>query len=388
MAYSAPHLASVFLMSSGIALLGLASLMSLPDAFGEYPLCAKTNWSLLIIWCAAAILMSFSMDARATWQLFNRADGAGPWLIPMLMLLGGQMATWRRLNSIFVVHTVIAVFLAAIVVLFFKSEASPFRPAEFYKFGMMYAGGFLFLTWSYQRKFARLVGLAGIVTYGFIAFVASWRHGLVTFLYVLVAFMLIRQLQTRGFLNKVLAVYLYTFGIMVLAVTLIAAVSTSDYLMTRSEKFKKKFGQDSRSAVIKEFMKYEDKNPGLFITGSGALGTYPSALFTDRGISKRENIENGYLQIIHKGGLIMLVLFLAVTVPAALLGLFGSLNWFTRIAGVLVFGRLMDMILYGIPWTDPSYILFWLCVGACLNPLLRRLRDTDISLVQVSPRTA
>ena len=75
----------------------------------------------------------------------------------------------------------------------------------------------------------------------------------------------------------------------------------------------------------------------------------------------------------------MLVLFLLVTVPAALLGLFGSSNWFTRIAGVLVFGRLIDMVFYGLPWTDPAYVLFWLCVGACLNPRLRRTKETDIS---------
>ena len=388
MAYSLPHLASVFLVASGIVLLGFAALLSLSDAFRPYPWCAKTTWSMLVLWCSAVILMSVSTDLRATWQLFNRVDGAGPWVIPMIMLLGGQMATWRRLNTLFIVHTAFAVFFAGLVVLFFRSEASSFRPSEFFKFGLLYAGGFLFLTWSYQRKFARLVGLAGTLAYGFIAFVASWRHGLVTCLYLVLAFMLIRQMQTKGLLNKMLTVYLYLFGMMLLAVVLMVAVNSSDYLTMRTERFQRKFGQDSRSAVIKEFLAYENRNPNLLITGSGALGTYTSVLFTDRNISKRENIENGYLQIVHKGGLIMLVLFLAVTVPASLLGLFGSSNWFTRITGVLVFGRLTDMVLYGIPWTDPSYVLFWLCVGACLNPRLRRLRDADISIRRPVLRTA
>jgi hypothetical protein len=129
-------------------------------------------------------------------------------------------------------------------------------------------------------------------------------------------------------------------------------------------------------------VKYVGKSPYLLITGSGASGTYTSSLYRKdySKITKRPNIENGYLQLVHKGGIVMLALFLFMTVPAAFMGILFSNNWFTRTTGFLVFGRLIDMVAYGLPWTDPSYILFWLCVGACLNPRFRRMRDSEVSL--------
>jgi len=375
--YSVQRIAAALLISSSILLMVFSGLMSLIGVFIEYLLFTKITYLMFTCWCLVVVMKSVSMSLGDTWQMFNRADGAGPWFVPFVMLLGGQIVTWQRLNIVFLMHTVGAIFLAVIVVLFFKNETSAFRPFAFYRFGLLYASGFLLLTWRYQRPFARKVGIVGVLTYGFIAFLALARHGLVTTLYVLFVFMLVRQLQVQGLFNKIKGVYLKIFGILVIVVALATAVYASEYVAARYNKFLNKFGQDSRSMVIKEFVKYA-KNSEYLITGSGAMGTYKTYLF--RGITKRENIENGYLQLVHKGGIVMLVLFLFMAIPAALMGILRSSNWFTRITGFLVLGRLIDMFPYGIPWTDSSYILFWLCVGACLSPQLRRMCDADISL--------
>jgi hypothetical protein len=339
----------------------------------------KFIYVIFLIWCLVVVLTSFSMDLGATWQLFNRADGAGPWIVPLVMLLGGQLITWQRLNRLFVVHTAIAIAVALIVFIFFANETSSFRPFAFYRFGMLYASGFLLLTWQYQRNFARMAGLIGIVSYGFIAFLASARHGLVTTLYIMLTFIFIRQLQAKGVMNKMKGIYLNAFAVIALVAISVVAVNFSGYVQGRLTTFNNKLMQDSRSMVITEFVNYVKKSPYL-VTGSGALGSYKTRLFYHTGVTERPNIENGYLQLVHKGGIVMLLLFLLVVFPAAFMAIFFSSNWLTRATGFLVLGRLIDMVPYGLPWTDPSYILFWLCVGACLNPRFRRMSEADISL--------
>lgn len=385
--YSVQRVAAVLLLSSGLSFIAFGYLISVLTTFSDYSMVVKFFYSIFLFWCLFVIANSVSMDLGATWQLFNRADGAGPWIIPLIMLLGGQVTTWQRLNRVFVLHTAIGIACAVIVVLFFKNEMSAFRPFAFFRFGMLYAGGFLLLTWHYQRNFARMAGLIGIVSYGFIAFLASARHGLITTLYVLLTFLFLRQLQVEGVVNKLKGIYLTVFGVIALVVISIVAVNYSGYVQGRYLQFEKKLTQDSRSVVITEFVNYAENSPYL-VTGSGALGTYKTRLFYHTGVTKRGNIENGYLQLVHKGGIVMLVLFLLLVYPAAFMAIFFSCNWFTRITGFMVFGRLIDMVPYGIPWTDPSYILFWLCVGACLNPRFRRMSDAEVSLYPVVPERA
>ena len=324
------------------------------------------------------------MNLENTWQLFNRADGAGPWVIPLIMVLGGKLATWQRLNRVFIVHTTIAVAFAVIIVLFFKDENSAIRPFAFYRFGMLYASGFLLLTWYQQKYYARMIGLIGFLTYGFIAFLSLARHGLLTFLYTILIFLVIRQFQVKDMFRKIKGVYIYAFAVLLIVGMQIVTINYSEYVQNKTALLEKKLVQDSRSPVIKEFIDYVTNNPKLMLVGSGALGTYKTQLFLYVGITQRDNIENGYLQLVHKGGIIMLVLFLALSVPAAYMGIFFSLNWFTRITGFIVLGRLIDMFTYGLPWTDPSYMIFWLSVGACLNPCLRRMNNKDISLRSIN----
>lgn len=387
--YSPQRIAAVALLFAGLSCIVFGFLRSALNTFSDYSIVVKFFYSIFLLWCLVIVAKSVSLDLKETWQLFNRADGAGPWMIPLVMLLGGKMLTWQRLNKIFIVHTTIAIACAVIAVLFFQNETSAFRPFAFYRFGMLYAAGFLLMTWHYQRNFARMAGLIGIMTYGFIAFLSSARHGLVTMLYVLLTFIFLRQLQAEGVMNKLKGIYLNIFALMVLAMFVFVAVSFSGYVQGRLVTFEKKLTQDSRSKVVKEFINNMEKSPYL-ITGSGAAGTYKSYLFKKNysKISQRPNIENGYLQLVHKGGIVMLVLFLLLAVPAAFVGILYSNNWFTRTTGFLVFGRLIDMVPYGLPWSDPSYILFWLCVGACLNPRFRRMSDAEISLYPAVPERA
>jgi len=143
-----------------------------------------------------------------------------------------------------------------------------------------------------------------------------------------------------------------------------------------------RISEDTRSGVFELFFYYlkDDK-----IFGNGMNGTYYCPLWDAvvdgevfNAVKFRNIIENGYLQLYLTGGIVHIVLFVLVLVPAALMGVFMSSNQFTKACGILIFLRLLDMFFYGLPALTLAYILVWISVGVCYNKSIRRLTNDEI----------
>jgi hypothetical protein len=128
---------------------------------------------------------------------------------------------------------------------------------------------------------------------------------------------------------------------------------------------------------------YDLRDNMLF--GKGMLGTYyfpiwggdlEGEFFAQE--TYRTLIENGYLQLLLTGGIMHIVLFLLVLLPAALKGIFMSSNQFAKACGVVILLRLVDMFLYGLPTLSLTYIFVWICVGVCYKPSIRRMTNDEI----------
>lgn len=131
------------------------------------------------------------------------------------------------------------------------------------------------------------------------------------------------------------------------------------YQQQTTKMFAKLYG-DSRTPHIIEF--WEDSNFSELIFGKGATGAYYSNIFSDM----RQGIEVGYIQLILKGGVILLFLFVGLCLPVALKGLL-SKSYLARACGGVVLVRLIWMIPYGLPYVINDYILFWLAIGMCMK---------------------
>jgi O-antigen ligase len=92
----------------------------------------------------------------------------------------------------------------------------------------------------------------------------------------------------------------------------------------------------------------------------------------------RLEIENGYLQIILKTGIIGLLLMVIIAIRALYLGVFRSKNTFTVICALIVLERYMAMNFGGLPEYSMNYILYWICVGGCLSERIRNLSNVEI----------
>jgi hypothetical protein len=92
----------------------------------------------------------------------------------------------------------------------------------------------------------------------------------------------------------------------------------------------------------------------------------------------RREVESGYLQTILKIGLFGLVLKLVLALSAIYLGLFKSNNFFVKSCAFIIIEWLFSMYPSSLPEYRVSYILFWLCIGACLSRETRLAKSSII----------
>lgn len=141
--------------------------------------------------------------------------------------------------------------------------------------------------------------------------------------------------------------------------------------------------EDTRTSLFDEF--YRDMNDHM-IFGKGMNGTYYYPMeesIQDDGtvysaVIYRNTIENGYLQLLLSGGILHIILFVLLLVPASLLGIFNSSNVFARACGLMILLWLIDMFMFGLPTLSIHYVLIWICVGICFKKSIREKSDEEI----------
>lgn len=135
---------------------------------------------------------------------------------------------------------------------------------------------------------------------------------------------------------------------------------------------------DTRTIVEVRFM--DDVGIGThdFIFGKGISGSYycPEV---EQETDVREHIESGYLELILKGGIVFVVLYLLFVLPAIVLGLFCSKNNFCRLAAC--YCVLFSISFYGIGSNfsfSIRYLILLFCVFICYKSRLRKLSNNQM----------
>ncbi len=132
--------------------------------------------------------------------------------------------------------------------------------------------------------------------------------------------------------------------------------------------------EDTRSTV--ELCFYQDLSSKEWIIGKGMMGEYfCPGIDPDNVTGYRYTMETDYLQIILKGGLISLILFLLITIPAILKGLFYSDNLLSKAAAIWIVWILLNMYPSTIHTFTMQYILLWIAVGICYSKSIRYIPE-------------
>ncbi len=132
--------------------------------------------------------------------------------------------------------------------------------------------------------------------------------------------------------------------------------------------------EDTRSGVETCF--YQDMSGKDWLIGRGMMGEYfCPGIFPEAITNYRGTIETDYLQLILKGGIISLFLFLLITIPAIYKGLFNSNNLLSKAAAMWIVWVLINMYPSTIHTFTLQYILVWIAVGICYSTTIRKIPE-------------
>ena len=347
-------------------------------------------YCLLCIWCIFTIFHGASFDYRTWRDMWGISLYSWTWVVPICMIFGADIKIW---NSI--LQVIFQQGKTGIVVLVLGTALlSLFSPL-----GLIWGCPIALLFIHYLPKRWKKTILIGATISLFFSVLASARnqvlaHGIIMFFAAFINFYRKSHWQLRTRLI-VITLCFALFGI-IYYFSVVGQFSFTGLKIERSinrqiTEFKEGLFDNSRGwgeedSLYNEF--FRDVNGFELLIGRGSMGTYAGRIGATILIPdyRRPNIECGYLQVMLKGGLIMLVLILALAIPAIYLGLFRTNNWFTRGAAFIVLDWLIEMVPYGLPDARLPYVIFWMAIGCCLSKSIRSIPESDILIPDAGVR--
>ncbi|WP_228694337.1 hypothetical protein [Lunatimonas sp.] len=155
--------------------------------------------------------------------------------------------------------------------------------------------------------------------------------------------------------------------------------SVAVYLLTSSDAefvtfLQQRGTEDTRTGVEVYF--YKDMEGLDWIVGRGMFGAYYSPTMSEG--NYRGTIETDYLNMILKGGLIQLVLFLLIFLPAIYKGLFQSRNTLSKAAALWILFWLINTHPSTVQVFALNYLIVWFSVGICYSDTIRNLSEKGL----------
>ena len=328
----------------------------------------KVMFILLIIWSVITNIRGLSFNFSDNITLFGHYLMSWAWLTPIAIVFGFNIFNWINLFGFVKNILIVGIFLSLLIVFFFPSVAIGL--SEF-----LIIFPILLLTYYYQKKEIRVVVFLSIITLLMLSYFTSQRANILFFVFSLIFYIFeyYRQPLIR-FFKKILL----SFKLVMIAIFLLLIVS---YWFNSI--FNKTMLRDTRTFLAVEL--FIDTSFEERIIGRGVLGTYYSPYFehwnksNKGGDSPTRSVnEIGYLQMLLKGGFIMIGLYLLILLPAAFLGIFKSRNIIARMSGYFILLYLFLWLISYYPVYSVEYILLWMAAGTCISPQVRKISNSEI----------
>ena len=314
--------------------------------------------------------------------LFNADYGLFLYFVPYILLFPKKLLFYKKLFDVIIISGVCFILFDIVFIkklLYQSSDTQDF--IEYFSKILSITCGFLLLTFKYHSK-KRIFFSAAVMLISLLISVYQGRRGLTFICSSILAFsFLIFLFNTKW---KILVIYLF-----ILAVTLGLFYASNMYRINQKGLlglFENRVDDDTRSGV--ELYFYNDMKPTDWAIGKGINGEYfCPGIDEDAPTDYRNIIETGYLQIILKGGITRLALYLLIAVPAIILGLFFSKNLLSKAAGIWIFISLISLYPATVNSFNLNYLLVWISIGICYSKDLRILSDGQIADLIHTPST-
>lgn len=284
-------------------------------------------------------------------------------LLPFVLIFSQVRYFFYSIFHIGKIYVIIGLLLASIGI--FKSE--------FYVASQNFLIFSLFLLpfWEFYSKKNRIIIILGLTIYICVGFLIDTRavslRGLLQLFFF--AYLLISRNKIEG----------RFFIIFMISISFITAFSYQNEILrfiggkTITIGGKSISNDDTRTFLYEEvFLDLTQKNDLLI--GRGSIGKYKSLYFLNWAESneggdsyERLNVEVGFLGILIKGGLILLLLNYSLFLFAIYKGFNFENNFMIRMISLTILNHVLISFVENSLAYTPYYILIWLFVGVCLQ---------------------
>lgn len=331
---------------------------------------------LLLFWSFIIIIRSFSVSLQDWVTNFGNMYMAFAWLMPVTLILGINIKNWNIVSK-----TILTMF----TLMFLPFIFFPFLEYNEDWILLLRPINFVLLIGIYRyRILGRFTTYIAIVLYLFsVAYVTSRRVDQLFFVMV-VGFLILDRVSSIKIKKQLLIPILIGF---VLGIFLIFTVGY-EYISNAIKSIVD--FEDSRTFLFQELMSDLSFNEKIF--GRGSLGTYYSPFFEkvtryyeiigntawegDKPI--RITTEVGYLQMILKGGFVLMLLNFIIFIYASYVAIFRAKSKFLRRLGYFIFILTILMIVEFRPTFSPIFIILWMAIGTVLNKKNREMTDEEV----------
>jgi len=345
----------------------------------------ESNFRFIFIWFIfySIILLVTSLFRFNALIYFQRvfADRTFflPYLIPiLLMFIKFDVKFFHIIFNYTSILIFPVAFILIVILLFARSQEKwleQFELINLFNIGSY----FLLLTAHYSRKrHVSLIVISYYLIYIILALIYG-RRGVVISSLLLLSFMILIRLRSP-FSTIKQRIKMYLIG-MVLSLLIISF----GYLLQSTYAFERGFSKEgfnqSRSVVFNDF--FEDfRSTSDWVFGRGIEGRVYRSIKSEGSL---DIIEQGYLTIILRGGLLYLIPFILVLLRSIYLGLFKSQNDLTKALAILVFIHLVLMFYFNLPDYSSYYLFIWISALACYNPNIRNFSDVELARIFNKP---
>jgi len=333
----------------------------------------KYLFIILLLWTGFVVINNFNFQFSSIVTLFGHYQFVWAWIVPLSIVIGFNNNIYLKLNFFFIFILIFGNIFAIIILATRENTQILFGILEW-----MAVLPILIFSLPYQKIQKKIIILSSLVLYVIISYKVSQRANYIFLFLIIVFYIIINRnsiLKTEKSLLKIVFIgMIIIISVIWFSMNLLNIISDNPQLVA-----------DTRSFLYKELI--SDMDIKELIVGRGIMGTYYSPYFDytrKHGLGGDFYIrivnEIGYLHMILKGGIIMLVLNVAILLPVSIKGLSDNSDYYSKISGSYI-------MLYLFLWTVSyysvysfEYILLWIAAGYIINPNKIKKRNDPSSL--------
>ena len=246
-------------------------------------------------------------------------------------------------------------------------------------YGSVFAAGasIVLLTFSYHSKRVNMISVAAVLLALIVNMLLARRNQVLYFSSVLFFSYCIHIFHQSNYMrkSKLRTIMSSSFFILLLSLVFYVNIDQFSLFFERANT-----GMESREHIFDLFFDDFNSHPKDWIWGRGVFGEFQGGILaSDDNTGLREGIENGYLNLILKGGWIYLGLLIIISIKAVYNGFLKSKNLLCKAFACIILIYFIDMIGFGLSSATLRYVIVFIAIGGCYSNELLQCSDEYLS---------